>query len=201
MIKLATVLCGLALATPAMAQAPAQPAAPPHGAAAPAPPAAAPAAPDMTKMGPMTRKVAKEDKKGIADFYKAWEEGFKKSDINALVALVDFPVIMMSDNSKGEEGHFEANREQWTKMFSAFLATPKDVKFSSKQAPTFLSETLAVVIESMNMTAGKTKGSWKGFSVLTLKDGKWKLKQMAEAGWGDMAPAGAPAPKKAPSAP
>jgi hypothetical protein len=52
--------------------------------------------------------------------------------------------------------------------------------------PTFLSDTLAVSIESNGMAMGKVKGKWNAMSVLTLVDGKWKFKQMAEAGWGDM---------------
>jgi hypothetical protein len=75
------------------------------------------------------------------------------------------------------------------------------MKMTSKQTPTFLSDTLAVVAEQISMTMGKVKGSWKSFSVLNQKDGKWKVKQMAEAGWGDMVPpGGAPAAKKPPAA-
>ena len=42
------------------------------------------------------------------------------------------------------------------------------------------------------MSMGKVKGKWKSMSVLTLKDGKWKFKEMSEAGWGDMKPPAAP---------
>ena len=185
--------------TPAAKPAPAAPAMKPAaapGGPAPmaAPPAAAPAAPaapqgpDMTKVGPMSRKVSKEDKKGITDVYKAWDDAWKKGDPNAQAELVDFPVLMMSDNSKGEEKHFEANREQFLAMAAGFASAPKDVKMSSKHTPTFISDSLVVAIGNFNMTMGKVKGSWHGFDVLTLKDGKWKFKQLCEAGWGDMAP-------------
>jgi hypothetical protein len=151
-----------------------------------APPAGAP---DMSKMGPMTRKVTKEDKAGIKDFYKKTDEAWKKGDIATLADLTDFPVIMLSDDSKGEVKHFAATREQWTAMMQPMMSgMPKDMKVTHKETPYFLSDDLAVVIEDTSMTMGKMKGSWKGFSVLTLKDGKWKFKQMAEAGWGDMKP-------------
>ena len=45
--------------------------------------------PDMTKMGPMSRKVTKEDKKGVDELYKAIEDGMKKGDVNAMADLVD----------------------------------------------------------------------------------------------------------------
>ena len=166
-------------------------------------PAAPPAGmPDMSKMGPMSRKVTKEDKKGIDDLYKAMQEGWKKGDITTITDLVDFPAIMLSDDSKGEVKWFAATKEQWTEMMKPMLAgMPKDMQMKVKHTPHFLSDSLAVAIEETSMTMGKVKGKWKGMSVLTLKDGKWKFKQMSEAGWGDMKPpsgasASATAPKK-----
>jgi ketosteroid isomerase-like protein len=158
-----------------------------------APPPAAPAAPaaqgpDMTKVGPMSRKVTKEDKKGVSDAYKAWDEAWKKGDVNALADLVEFPLLMMSDNSKGEEKHFEATREQFVGMMQGMVNMPKDLKMTDKHTPTFISDSLVVAIGNMTMTMGKVKGSWHGFDVLTLKDGKWKFRQICEAGWGDMVP-------------
>ncbi|HEY4187547.1 MAG TPA: hypothetical protein VGP07_20890, partial [Polyangia bacterium] len=181
---------------PAM-KAPAPAAAP---AAAPATPAA-PAGPDMTKVGPMSRKVTKEDKKGVSDTFKAWDDGWKKGDVNALAEMVDFPIIMMSDSSKGEEKHFEATREQFIGMMQGVANMPKDMKMTAKRAPTFISDSLVVTINTVSMTMGKIKGSWHGFDVLALKDGKWKFKQICEAGWGDMAPGAAPAPAPMMAAP
>jgi len=168
--------------------APAPVAAPPPAAPA-APAAAAPAGPDMTKVGPMSRKVTKEDKKGVSETYKAWDEAWKKGDVNALADLIDFPLIMMSDNSKGEEKHFEASREQFLAMAAGFANMPKDMKVTAKHTPTFISDSLAVGVNNDSMSMGKVKGSWHSFDVLTLKDGKWKFRQICEAGWGDMAPA------------
>jgi ketosteroid isomerase-like protein len=170
-------------------------------AAAAVPAAAAPAAapagmPDMSKMGPMSRPVTKQDKKGIDELYKSFEGAMKKGDINAAADLVDFPVTMLSDDSKGMEKDFKATREQWIGIFAPFAANmPKDVKMSGKHTPTFLSDTLAVSIEQDGMSGPKMKGKWAAMAVVTLVDGKWKFKEMAEAGWGDM-PAGMPASAK-----
>lgn len=156
---------------------------------------AAPAAgmPDMSKVGPMSRKVTKEDKKGIDELYKTMLAAWKGNDVNAIADLVDFPAIMLSDDSKGEVQHFNATREQWVTMMKPMVGNmPKDMKMKHKHTPHFLSDSLAVVVEETSMSMGKMKGSWKGFSVVTLKDGKWKFKEMSEAGWGDMKPPAAP---------
>jgi uncharacterized protein (TIGR02246 family) len=156
---------------------------------------AAPAgAPDMTKMGPMSRKVTKEDKKGVDAVYAAMEASMKKADVQAFADLMDFPVMMVTDDAKGVESHNEVDRDNFVKMMTPFMKEPpKGMSETHKHAAHFLSDTLAMVDEDTSMTMGKTKGAWKSESMLVMKDGKWKVKAMFEAGWGDM-------PKAAPTA-
>ena len=179
-ICIAVLVCG----TPALAQDP-----PPAG------------GPDLSKVGPMSRPVTKEDKKGVDATFKAMEEAWKSGSADAVADLVDFPVIMLSDDATGAPKYFIAERAQWVAMMKPFLASmPKDVKMTHKHQTHFLSDTLAVAIEETSMKMGKTKGKWKGMSVLTLRDGKWKFKEMSEAGWGDMPPpAGATAKTASPA--
>ena len=165
-----------------------------------APPAGAAGAPDWSKVGPMSRKVTKEDKKGVDALFDSVKEAMKKGDINAFADTVDFPVIMLSDDSKGEARHFAAGREQFVELMKPmFGGMPKDMKMDHKHTAHFLSDDLAVVIEETSMAMGKQKGKWKSFSVVTLKDGKWKFKEMAEAGWGDVKVPAAGTAGKAPS--
>ena len=143
----------------------------------------------MSKMGPMTRKVTKEDKAGIDAMYKAMEEAHKKGDVNAMADLIDFPIMMVTDDSKGVESHSEWNKDMWVKMMEPFVKnTPKDMKDTHKRSYRFLSPDLAFVDIDENMTMGKMKGAWKAESMVVHKDGKWKVKMDAEAGWGDMKP-------------
>jgi hypothetical protein len=156
-------------------------------------PATPAGAQDMSKMGPLSRQVTKPDKKGVDALFKAMIEACKGGDADAAAENVDFPVIMLSDDSKGAVQSFAATRDQWVAMMRPMMSNmPKDMKTTHKHEVTFLSDTLAVAIEEHGMTTGATKGKWKAMSVLTLKDGKWKFKEMAEAGWGDM-----PTPGKA----
>jgi hypothetical protein len=145
-------------------------------------------APDMTKMGPMSRPVTKEDKKGVDELFKNMEQAWKSGDINAVAENVDFPVLMLSDDSSGAVKYFTASREQWMAIMKPMMTNmPKDLKMTHKHTATFLSDTLAVAIGEESVS-GKMKGKWKSMSVLTNQGGRWKIKQMAEAGWGDMKP-------------
>jgi hypothetical protein len=180
MIRTLSYVAILALATPAFAQQ-TPPAKPGEG-------QAAAGAIDFTKHGPWTRQVTRPDRKGVDELYKAMEQAWKKGDVEAMAENVDFPVIMLSDNARGEPQHFQASREQWMSLMRQFATMPKDgVKMSHKHQVHFLSDTLAVAIED-NAMSGKMRGKWKALSVLTQRDGKWKFKEMAEAGWGDMKP-------------
>ncbi len=195
MIRTVTYLGILALAAPALAQEPAAPA----GAADTAKGAAedmARGATDMTKHGPWTRMVKNPDKKGVDQLFKDMEAAWKTGDVEAVAELVDFPVIMLTDDSKGEPKHLLATREQWVSMMKS-MNMPKDEmpKMSHKHQVTFLSDTLAVAIEETSVS-GKMKGKWNSMSVLTQRDGRWKVKEMAQAGWGDM-PAARTAAEKA----
>jgi ketosteroid isomerase-like protein len=200
MTKTICCLTTLAFSAPAFAADKAPAAAP--AAAAPAPAAAPAAMPDMSKIGPMSRPVTKPDKKGVDELYAAFKDAMTKGDVNAAADLVDFPIIMLSDDSKGVAKHFNATREQWVGIMAPFITNmPKDMKMFSKHNAQFLSDTLAVSIEDNGMSMGKVKGKWKSLSMLTLKDGKWKFKEMSEAGWGDMAPPLAPTTAMAPAKP
>jgi hypothetical protein len=171
-------ICGLSLllsSTGARAQ---DPATPPGG------------APDMTKMGPLSRPVTKEkeDKKGVDEMLKAVEDAWQKGDVNAVADNIDFPVIMLSDDSTGAARHYEATREQWIAMMTPMVTNmPKDVKHQMKHTAHFLSDTLGLVVEDTTLS-GKVKGKFKSFEVVNYKDGKWKIKEMAQAGWGDVKP-------------
>lgn len=153
--------------------------------------AAAPAKPDMSKMGPWTRKPTdeKKTKKEITAFFKHGEEMEKKGDQAAMLADVDFPVYMMTDNSKGVPSGEEWNQEKYVQVMKPFWENmPKDAKPTHKWAITVLSDSMASVVDDFSMTMGGHKVSGRNMSVLFKRDGQWKWKVMGEAGWGDMTP-------------
>jgi hypothetical protein len=165
----------------------------------------APAAPDMSKMGPESRKPKKaaEDKKGIAAMFKAMEEAFKKGDVNAAADIVDFPVLMVTDDSQGAEKHSEWSREQWVGMMAPFMKMGMPHNMKVKHDVKLLSDDLAFVGGEVSMKMGKKTVTITNMHMLVQKDGKWKIKMMAEAGYGDSPPpsAAAAAPAAAPAAP
>ncbi len=189
----------LLLAVPAFAQskdakpapAPAPAAAPAAPAAAPAAPAAAPPAADMSKMGPWARKPTNEakTKKEIAEFFKQEEALMHKGDFNATLSRYDFPVYMMTDDSKGVPSAAEWSREKYVAIMKPMMENmPKDMKMTQKPTVTVLSDSLVNIAVDFTMTMGKTKLTGRNMCVLVKRDGQWKWKVMGEAGWGDEPP-------------
>jgi uncharacterized protein (TIGR02246 family) len=153
-----------------------------------------PAAPEGDPMaGWVPRKVTKEaqDRKEIAALFKAMEEAGKKGDLEAAAALVDFPVVMITDDSKGEATSEIWDREKWTQVMQPFYSKPmKDMKVTHKPTIFLVSDSLASVDDVSTMTMGKRTVTSRNSSIVVRKDGKWRLKSMMEGGWGDMMAAG-----------
>lgn len=171
--------------------------------AAPAdkPAATAPAGPDMSKMGGASRKPKDEKavKKEVDAFLKAQEDLAKKHDQEGMLAAIDFPVYMVTDDQKGVVEAKAYTKDEYVAMMKPFYeAMPKDLQMSHKYAVTVLSDAMAEVIDDVTTTVGKQKSTAKSVSLLVKRDGKWMWKTMIEAGWGGMdqptaAPAAAPA--------
>jgi hypothetical protein len=159
---------------------------------------AAPAAPaqggmemDMTKMGPMARKPTneKQTKKEVEDFFKNVQALEKKGDIEAMFATIDFPVYMITDDMKGVPEAKLYSREEYVAMMKPMYENmPKDMVTTHKPTIFVLSDSLVNVSDDFTMTMGKQKITGRNMSFLVKRDGQWKWKVMAEAGWGGMSP-------------
>ena len=153
--------------------------------------AQAPAADAPAAGGFKPRHVTKGgDKKGIDELYKTCDESMKKGDVEGMAARIDFPVMMMTDNAAGVPSTAMWEKAAWVDaMTKAHVGMPKDMKMAKKTKVIFISDSLAFVEETNDMTMGKAKDKWMSGAIVELKDGKWMFKGMIEGGWGDMMPA------------
>lgn len=134
---------------------------------------------------PKVKSEAK-DKQEIQGLIKAMEAAEKTGDLEAAAALVDFPVTMLTDDSRGE-GMGEAwDREKWMQVMKPFYAKPmKDMKVTHKPSVFLLSDSLAVVDDVSTMAQGGKTMTTRTSMFLVRRDGTWRVKSMAEGGWGD----------------
>ena len=156
-----------------------------------APPALAeekPAPPADPMAGWSPKKVAHEaqDRKEILALVKAMEEAGKKGDLAAAAAVVDFPVLMVTDDSKGQASAVTWSKEQWSQVMAPMYEKPMDGKVTHKPEIFLASDSLATLNDVVTATVGKKSMTARNTTLLVRKDGRWLVKAMMEGGWGDM---------------
>ncbi|BDG05965.1 nuclear transport factor 2 family protein [Anaeromyxobacter oryzae] len=147
--------------------------------------------PQASAENPMARwkppKVTNEqkDRKEIQAVLKQLEAAGKKGDIDAAAALLDFPVLMVTDDSKGQAMADSWTKEKWVEQMGPVYKQPMPA-VTNKPTITLLSDSLAIVTNQWSTTMGKQKVSARDALQLVRVDGKWRIKSMIEGGWGDM---------------
>jgi Domain of unknown function (DUF4440) len=131
---------------------------------------------------PADQKVRKE----ILALFGKMEAAGKKADLEAAAALVDFPVLMVTDDSKGEAQAGAWTKEQWTEVMKPFYAKPMEGKVKHKPTVFVVTDSLATATDTWTMTMGGKTTSGRNSTLFVRKGGEWKIKAMMEGGWGDM---------------
>jgi hypothetical protein len=130
---------------------------------------------------------AAKDKKEIQALMQTMDAASKRGDIEAAAALVDFPVLMATDDSKGEGMAETWTREQWMEVMKPFYGKPNaEMKVTHKPTIFLLSDSLASVDDVATVKMGAKTITMRNSTLLVRRDGKWLVKAMAEPGWGDM---------------
>lgn len=136
------------------------------------------------KITPAQEKQARQQ---IQAVFKKMEQAAQKGELDSAVALVDFPVLMLTDTKAGDAVGEPWEEEQWRKVMTPFYEKPmKDMRVTHNPKVFLVTEALASVDDDWTMTMGKTKTTGRSSSLLVRKGGEWKVKAMVEGGWGDM---------------
>jgi opacity protein-like surface antigen len=141
--------------------------------------------------GWMPQTVTKKDTKGIETMMKAWHEAFMKKDIAGAAQNLDFPVLMVTTDSKGNVMTTSWDHDTWVNNMTKSMASMPDMKDMPKMPMPkmkydFITNGIASVFETMTMPMGKKSMTTNSHCLVVMKDGKWLVKSMTEGGWGDM---------------
>jgi hypothetical protein len=126
-----------------------------------------------------------KSKQEIMTFLKAFDAAGKKGDLDAAVALVDFPVLMVTDDSKGQAVGETWDQEKWAEVMKPFYRPMPGMKVEHRPTVFLMSDSLATVNDVHKMTMGKKTVTSRSSLLLIRKDGNWRVKSMTEGGWGD----------------
>lgn len=140
----------------------------------------------MAGWTPSKVKAESKDKKEIQALFQKMEAAGKKGDLEGAAALIDFPVLMVTDDAKGEAAGDAWPREKWIEVMKPFYAKPMEGTMTHKPAVFLVSDSLATCNVDWKMTHGKKTMAGRNSLLLVRKGGEWKIKAMMEGGWGDM---------------
>ena len=157
MRKLSIVLSSVVLAGSALA-------------AEPNPPAASSADPMAAWRPPKVAHEAKDRQEILALFAKMEQAG-RKADLDAAAALVDFPVLMVTDDSRGEAYGEPWSREQWMEAMRPFYEKPMDMRVQHRPTISVLTDSLATVVDHATFTLGGRTVTTRTSSLLVRKGG------------------------------
>lgn len=153
----------------------------------------APRGDPMATWKPPTVTRAAERKKEIAALWNAMHDAQRKGDVNAAADLVDYPVLMITDDSKGNAMGEPWARERWIQVMEPFYRHPNPNMHTKHKTTVFLlSNSLASVEDVVTVKMGAKIFTVRSGNMVIKKGGKWLFKAMAEGGWGDMMPSGSP---------
>jgi hypothetical protein len=159
------------------------------GSAAGEKPGQAGASSDDPMAGWVARKVTNEAKtrKEIQAYISEMDRVSRKGDVDAAMALIDFPVLMVTDNAKGEVMAGQFDQEQWKQLMGPMYEKPmpKEMRVQHKPTITPLTDSLASVTDDWSMTVSGKRMTGRSHLLLVKVDGKWRAKSMVEGGWGD----------------
>jgi hypothetical protein len=141
----------------------------------------------MAGWTPRMVKNEQADRKEIMALMNAMEAAGMKGNLEAAAELVDFPVLMVTDDKNGEVTSESWDRERWTQVMAPFYEKPMTgMKVTHKPTIFLLTDSLATVTDQTTMQMGKQKVTSRNAMHLVRTGGKWKVKSMVEGGWGDV---------------
>jgi hypothetical protein len=159
------------------------------------------------KAGGSQRTVtnAKADRAEILALLRALEDAARRGDVNGAAALVDFPVLMVTDDSRGEAMVDSWSKDQWLEVMAPFYKPAPGATIAHRPAIFLVTDSLATVADEVTTTLGERKLSTRSALLVVRTGGRWKVKSMVEGGWGGTVrdrPEAAPEPgPRAPTAP
>jgi hypothetical protein len=139
-------------------------------------------------------------KKEIQELFLGFDDAGENGDAEAAAALLDFPLLVVTDGAKGEATGEAWKRERWLETMAPVYDVPlKNARITHKAQVFLVSDSLATVNLITTVTkGGKSKVERTGALVIR-RDGEWRIKARVESGWSDVAPA-APEPDEEPAA-
>lgn len=128
----------------------------------------------------------KQEKKDIEALLEEMHAAYRNGDRAAAAARIQFPILMITDDWKGEVLARSWDRGTWMLAMAPLFDHPAHEMQREHQHNIFvMSDSLASVQDEQSVTIGKKKVTIRSSSILVKKDRGWFVQATVEGGWGN----------------
>jgi hypothetical protein len=103
-----------------------------------------------------------------------------------VAALIEFPLLVVSDDSRGEAVAITWTRERWLEAMGPISGPLPGVAVEHRPSVFLLSDAIAVVTDEQTVTRRGRSLPGRLSLVLLRTSAGWRVKSILEAGWGEM---------------
>ena len=156
-----------------------------QGTPPPDPPTAAAGAP-LPAWAPRVPQREEQDRREIEALLQALVRADEGGEVEAVAALIEFPLLTVSDDQHGQAVSVTWTRERWVAAMRPISGPMPGVQVEHRPAIFLVSDAIAVATDEQTITRRGRALPGRVALVLVRTAAGWRVKTMIEAGWGEM---------------
>lgn len=130
--------------------------------------------------------VSKEDTRGLTRLAEAVAHAWEDRHLDDATAVMEFPVLMVTDDGKGQALVEPWTRERWLRVMGDLVnQLPPTAKLrTTRRTFAFVTDALATIHEDKLLVSGKKKTRWRTTYVCVRRGDAWRITTIVEGGFG-----------------
>jgi hypothetical protein len=126
-----------------------------------------------------------QDRAEVDQLLAALARADDAGDARATADLMDWPVLLLSDDRSGERVAASWSRERWLDAMAPLFAPIPGISVTHRPTVFLVSDGLAAVVDEQVVTLDGRQLPARNAMLLVRTGGAWRIKAMVEGGWGD----------------
>lgn len=130
-------------------------------------------------------KITRRDTRGLDALAREMEHAWQERHLDDAAAVMDFPIVMVTDDGKGLTTSESWTRERWLRVTGDFInALDPAAKLTTRQRTYhFVTDRLATIQEERRWASASRTIRWRTVYVCVLKESGWRVTSIIEGGW------------------
>ena len=135
---------------------------------------------------PRVPEREEQDRREVEALLAALEQADAAGSAEAVAALLEFPLLMVTDDRRGVAVATTWSRQRWIEAMGPISGPLPGVEVRHRASIFVLSDALAVVCDDQTVTRRGRSLPGRAALVVVRTSAGWRVKAILEAGWGEM---------------